>query len=247
MGGTALRVGALAQRTGLSVRTLHYYDEIGLLRPSEHSAAGYRLYTAGDVARLQQIKSLRQLGFTLTDIAQCLTQPAYTPRRVVQLHRARVGAQIMLLQQLEQRLDAIAHGLAAHTEVSVETFLQTIEVINMTETEFTPDQLAEIKARGEALGQDHVHAVEAEWPRLIAQVRDALDAGTDPADPAVQALAQRWSELVREFTGGNPEIARVLKNRYQQDPTVGRPDGDPRMLEYMAYLQKAGTAGLAAE
>ena len=60
-------------------------------------------------------------------------------------------------------------------------------------------------------------------------------------------MARRWGELVREFTGGNPEIERILKNRYEQDPTVGRPDGDPRMLEYMAYLQKARKAGQTAE
>lgn len=61
------------------------------------------------------------------------------------------------------------------------------------------------------------------------------------------AMARSGGELVREFTGGNPEIARVLQNRYQQDPTAGRPDGDPRMREYMAYLQKARTADQAAE
>ncbi len=247
MAETALRVGALAQRTGLSVRTLHYYDEIGLLTPAQRSAAGYRLYTPGDVARLQQIKSLRQLGFGLEAIQQCLTQPAYTPWRVVQLHIVQVQAKIMLLQQLEQRLNAIATHLATQTEVSVETFLQTIEVIQMSETEFTTEQMTEIQARGAALGTAHIQAVEAEWPRLITQVRAALDAGTDPADPAVRAMARRWGELVREFTGGNPEIERVLKNRYEQDPTVGRPDGDPRMLEYMAYLQKAREAVKAAE
>jgi DNA-binding transcriptional MerR regulator len=59
----ALKVGELARRTGLTVRTLHHYDEIGLLNPSLHTEAGYRLYTAGDVARLQQVLSLRQLGF----------------------------------------------------------------------------------------------------------------------------------------------------------------------------------------
>ena len=62
------RVGELAGQTGLTVRTLHYYDEIGLLSPSHRSDAGYRLYTAGDVVRLQQIRSLRHLGFALEEI-----------------------------------------------------------------------------------------------------------------------------------------------------------------------------------
>ena len=59
----ALKVGDLARRTGLTVRTLHHYDEIGLLKPSLHTESGHRLYTGRDVARLQQVLSLRQLGF----------------------------------------------------------------------------------------------------------------------------------------------------------------------------------------
>lgn len=59
------RVGELAKRTGVSVRTLHWYEEIGLLSPSQRSEAGHRLYAAEDLGRLQQIQSLRQLGFSL--------------------------------------------------------------------------------------------------------------------------------------------------------------------------------------
>jgi DNA-binding transcriptional MerR regulator len=80
----ALKVGELAKRTGLTVRTLHHYDEIGLLKPSLHTEAGYRLYTRGDVARLQQVLSLRQLGFALEEIRDCLdrtTSWARTQRR----------------------------------------------------------------------------------------------------------------------------------------------------------------------
>ena len=72
----ALKVGELARRTGLTVRTLHHYDAIGLLRPSLHTEAGYRLYTAGDIARLQQVISLRQLGFGWTRSGTAWTAPA---------------------------------------------------------------------------------------------------------------------------------------------------------------------------
>src|SRR3954464_5955502 len=68
----ALKVGELARRTGLTTRTLHHYDEIGLLKPSLHTEAGHRLYTADDVARLQQVLSLRQLGFALEEVRACL-------------------------------------------------------------------------------------------------------------------------------------------------------------------------------
>ena len=60
-----MKVGKLAKQTGVSIRTLHHYDEIGLLKPSHRTEAGHRLYTPGDIARLQQIKSLQHLGFSL--------------------------------------------------------------------------------------------------------------------------------------------------------------------------------------
>src|SRR6266540_3219671 len=68
MGKELWKVGDLARRTGLSIRTLHYYDEIGLLSPSHRTGSGHRLYDVDDVARLQRILSLRQLGFSLEEV-----------------------------------------------------------------------------------------------------------------------------------------------------------------------------------
>src|SRR5258708_33768537 len=91
---TPWKVGELARRTGLSVRTLHYYDEIGLLSPSARTASGHRLYTAGDVARLQQVRSLRQLGLSLGEIRDWLRHPGYSPRGVIRRHLERLREQI---------------------------------------------------------------------------------------------------------------------------------------------------------
>src|SRR5262245_32263321 len=104
----ALKVGELARRTGLTVRTLHHYDEIGLLKPSLHTQAGYRLYTAGDVARLQQVLSLRQLGFSLEEVRDCLDRPGFSPLEVIGLHLARLREQISMQQQLCERLETLA-------------------------------------------------------------------------------------------------------------------------------------------
>jgi DNA-binding transcriptional MerR regulator len=86
----ALKVGELARRTGLTIRTLHHYDEIGLLKPSLYSESGHRLYTARDVARLQQVLSLRQLGFALEQVRDCLDRPGFSPLEVIRLHVARL-------------------------------------------------------------------------------------------------------------------------------------------------------------
>src|SRR5579871_1605575 len=92
----ALKVGELARRTGLTVRTLHHYDAIGLLKPSLHTESGHRLYTAADVARLQQVLSLRQLGFSLEQARDCLDRPGFAPLEVIRLHVERLREQVRL-------------------------------------------------------------------------------------------------------------------------------------------------------
>lgn len=68
-----LKIGGLAKRAGLTVRTLHHYDAIGLLSPSDRSERGYRLYNRSDVARLHQIQAIKQLGFPLSDVREMLS------------------------------------------------------------------------------------------------------------------------------------------------------------------------------
>src|SRR5437870_4391373 len=118
----ALKVGELAKRTGLTVRTLHHYDAIGLLKPSLHTEAGHRLYAADDVARLQQVLSLRQLGFSLEEVRDCLNRPDFSPAMVIGLHLARLREQIALRQKLCERLEVIAALLGTAGEVSAEEF-----------------------------------------------------------------------------------------------------------------------------
>src|ERR1700760_1196472 len=108
MGFEALKVGELARRTGLTVRTLHHYDQIGLLRPSLHSDAGYRLYSPADVARLQRVLSLRQLGFSPEQVGDCLDQPGFSPLEVIGLHLAGLREQIKMQQKLCERLETLA-------------------------------------------------------------------------------------------------------------------------------------------
>lgn len=79
------KVGELAQDTGLTVRTLHHYDRIGLLSPSRRSPAGHRLYAGADIVRLQQIMSLKYLGFSLDEIGALIDNPDFNPIEVITL------------------------------------------------------------------------------------------------------------------------------------------------------------------
>lgn len=234
------KVGDLARRTGLSIRTLHWYDQLGLLRPSQRTASGHRLYGPADVQRLQQIRSLRHLGFTLEEILDCLRRGRFTPAKVLRLHLAELKEQIRRERHLAGRLERLADRLDAAGVVSVDELMTIIEEITMSEHNLTPEQLAEVQARGRMLGEAHIRAVEAEWPALIARVRAELDKGTPPSDPRVQEMAHRWRELAHEFTGGNPGIEQAVAQRYRQNPELRQRTGlDGRIF---AYVQQAWTA-----
>src|SRR5215216_4285256 len=130
------KIGELARRTGLTVRTLHHYDAIGLLSPAERSEGGHRVYGEDDVRRLYRIVSLRSLGFPLEAIAAALDEDSFDPRTAVEDHL--------------ERLDT-------------DDFLTTIEELTMRQRYYTPEQLDQLEQRRQAIGEDKIRGVEREW------------------------------------------------------------------------------------
>jgi len=236
------KVGELARRTGLSVRTLHYYEEIGLLSPSRRTDGGHRLYAAGDVVRLQQIKSLRQLGFSLREVKEYLDRPDFPLRRVISLHLSRLQERIELERRLCDRLEEITARLGSGEEVSSGEFIETVmEVIGMSEMlekYYSPEQLEYLEQRRREVGEERIRQAEAEWAEFIEQVRAEMEAGTDPSNEQVQVLARRWMELVNEFTGGDPGISRSVGNMWRQEENIHGIDTG-QMREMMAYISAA--------
>lgn len=235
------KVGKLAQQTGVSVRTLHHYDAIGLLVPANHTESGYRLYGEQDVIRLQQIKSLRLLGFSLAEIQTALDSAEFTPKRVIQLHLDRLNEQITAQQRLRDRLEKMAAHLATTENIAIDQFIQTIEAITIFEKYYTPEQLNELNQRQQQLGEEGMNQVQQEWSDLIAQVQSQMAKGSDPASEPMQRLAKQWKSLVNEFTGGNPEMAKSLNKMYQEEAVEVASRGaiDTQMSEYIGQAMAA--------
>ena len=247
-GRSVWKVGELAGRTGLSVRALHHYEEIGLLVPSGRTEAGHRLYEDGDVMRLQQIASLRSLGFSLAEIREFLDAPSFSPGRVIELHIARIRERIELERRLCDRLEAVAELLATAEDPAgdpagkfVETVMEVTKMSERIEKYYTPEQLEQLERRRQELGDERIRAAQEEWPVLMEQVRAEMEAGTDPADERVQRLARRWMELVEEFTGGDAGIRRSVTNMWQQEKELMDIE-TARMREMMDYISRANAA-----
>jgi DNA-binding transcriptional MerR regulator len=242
------KVGELAARTGLTVRTLHHYDAIGLLCPSgrteSNHGSGHRLYTAADVTKLHQILCLKQLGFGLEQIREYMTRADYDPRQVIRLHLEDVRRRAAELAELGDRLQGLAETLDRADAVSPETFLETIEVMTMIEKYYTPEQLEYLEKRRQEGGPAMEEAIQKApqmWADLHNDVKAAMDAGVPPTDPKAQALAKRWFDLVSAFTGGDPGIFNSLRNMYQSEDNVAGMDVKA-MNPGMDWIQKAAAA-----
>jgi DNA-binding transcriptional MerR regulator len=235
-----LKVGALATRTGMSVRTLHHYDEIGLLSPSMRTPSGHRLYDVSDIARLQQVQALRIMGLSLDEIRSLLDGPGFAPHRVIQLQLERLEQQITLQQRLAGRLKLLAHHLDTASQISVDELCRIIEATTMMDKYFTPEQLIAMHARGEALGAHTLREVEQSWAAVIPAVRAHMANNTSPTDPDLQALARRWTELVNMFTGGDRDVAKSVRTMYDQEHaqiSAQNPDApDPAMFAYLGTV-----------
>ena len=125
--GRTWKVGALAQATGLTVRTLHYYDQIGLLQPSARLAGGHRLYDAADAARLYRIIRLRQIGFPLSQVAEVLAEPEWQLAPAIERHLAEARHRAAMAARLCTKLAAMAAGLTQHDDPSPEELFATVE------------------------------------------------------------------------------------------------------------------------
>lgn len=237
---TPLRVGEVAKRTSVSVRALHHYDEIGLLTPSRRSDSRYRLYDESDLLRLMQIKALRQLGFSLQEIRNLLTTSDHPPLRTIEERIAAIDRQIESQRQIRVHLEQIAVALRGGRSPSAAELIEAIEAMTMFDKYFTEEQKKELQARRETVGEARIHEVENEWPKLIAEVRDAMAGGKAPDHPAVQKLATRWMALVQEFSGGNRGIEKSVAVMYQTEPGVQQRMGLDE--ETFDYIRKAMAA-----
>jgi DNA-binding transcriptional MerR regulator len=210
-------VGHLARATGLTVRTLHHWDEIGLLRPAGRSGAGHRHYSDDDVRRLYRIVALRRLGLSLEDVGAALAAEGDDLRAAVAAHLARVEEQLAAQHELRRRLVGILDAFDRVAGPSTDQIIDAIEVMTMSERYYTPEQREQLAERRERLGDARIRDYEQEWAELLAAMERERAAGTDPADPGVQALAERWRELIAAFTAGDAGIHDSLNRMYAEE------------------------------
>lgn len=205
-----LKVGELAAAAGLTVRTLHHYDSIGLLRPSARSDAGYRLYDRDDVARLHRIQALRAFGMSLADIGLYLDSPAGSPLAVVERQLAVLDHQIDEAARMRAQLQRLRGELADGIEPDLSTWLHSLEQMMVYEKYFSKDELAQ-------LPMYHDDGAKAHWKALVDEAAGLMRTAA-PDAPAAADLAQRWLQAFEDGTGGNRAFAARVNAMAAREP-----------------------------
>ncbi|GAA0614699.1 MerR family transcriptional regulator [Streptomyces crystallinus] len=224
---TTWKVGPLAEASGLTVRTLHHWDTIGLLSPSRRTAGGHREYTEDDIVRLYQVLALRGLGLGLESIALCLDS-GVDPVRVLRDHRASVEEALTALEALRQRLvhieDEVADGRAPTTEAVLAALRATGAAGPAAERalrqHLDDDRIRALGAHAAALGPAAHYLLEVEWPALYRRAEALRVSGTPPTTAAVRKLVARMDELSALFSGGDATISAGVRAAWRADPAA---------------------------
>jgi MerR family transcriptional regulator, thiopeptide resistance regulator len=237
------RAKEFATLTGVTVRALHHYDRLGLLRPKQRSRAGYRLYSMRDFTRLEQIVVLKFLSIPLKQIRQLLESEANLPETL----RRQQEVLTEKRRQLERAIRAISKARQAfqsRREPDWKLFqliVREIEMQNKVEWKgkyFSGEAKAKVTERQKLWSPELQQKATRDWSDLYADVEACL--GEDPAGPKAQALAQRWRKLLEQFTGGDPEIQKGL-NAMWADSANWPADAEARKFvkpEVHEYIMK---------
>ena len=229
------RVGEVATATGLTVRALHHYDEIGLVTPSVRTSGGHRLYTGPDLVKLYQVTAMRQLGLSLEQIGDLLAERVGV-REVIDEQLDQVDKQIRTAVRLRKQLVA-----AREATPDVSGFIEIIRLMQDMQGYLTQQQIEAMHRRMADLGVVAEHAIGVEMPRLYAEAQDEMRGGTPYSDPAIRRIVDRLDELSGMLRGGqNREVGHVVREMWlakgrQQPDAFDSAD----WADLVAYLDQA--------
>lgn len=237
-----------ARLAGVTVRTLHHYDRLGLLKPNGYTASGYRLYGEQAFARLQQIVTLKFIGLSLKQIKILLAQHELDLPATLRLQRKLIEQQRVHLDAVLAVIERAERISASGVELDWAAFNGINEVINMQEDmswtdEFYSDEArAALAEKRRTISPEEVTRVQREWAELLPEVEAAAKKGVDPTSEQAKQLAARWRTLVEAFTGGNKAIQEGLNRMHANKANF--PVSMPRPYSDAAadFIQRAMTA-----
>ena len=222
-------VGDLVRLTGVTVRALHHYDEIGLVVPSDRSAAGYRLYSDADVHRLQQVLLLRELGLPLEEIASAIDSSGTAPAEraaLLRKHRDALVAKRSRLDSMVAAVDAALVTLEKGTAMQPDDVKEMFDGFDHTQYEEeakqrwgNTDAYKESARRTKSYGKAEWQQIRDSWGAIYGALADLMRANTPVTDARVQELVEKHRvHIDRWFYPCSVEMHKMLGAGYVADP-----------------------------
>ena len=175
-----------AQLAGVTVRALHHYDRLHILKPARYTSAGYRLYSERDFARLEQIVALKFIGFSLEEIRKILNRDQVDLATTLRQQREAIEEKRRRLELAVQAIQRAEYVVATSRDPGWESFAKIIEVINMqsnmdwSQKYYSEDAQAEIEKRAATIPREAIEQAQRDWAALIGEVEAAAAAGEQP-------------------------------------------------------------------
>lgn len=242
-------VGEVARTAGVTVRTLHHYDDIGLLVPSGRSGAGYRLYGGADLERLHQILLLRELDVPLEAIRGILDDPAYDRRTALRAQRRlleeRLARTASKIRAVEAALDTLEGGREMRPEELFEGFDPALYENEVQERWGGSEAYAESVRRTRRYTDEDWRRMKAEGDELVGALAAHLAAGRSPDEEEVMAAAEAHRlHIDRWFYPCSREMHVALSRMYVDDPRFAATFEAQRegLTEYVAAAIRANAA-----
>jgi DNA-binding transcriptional MerR regulator len=207
-------IGDLARASGVTIRTLYHYDEIGLVSAGDRTASGHRRYTADDVRRLYRVRALTQLGLSLEDVARVLERGAEdltALRDLLHAQLADLDVRARQVNELSRRVQGLVEQLDGETMPEPARFLATLELTAQLYGGLSTEQRDALAERRAELGDDTVDAMRSEWLTIFKELKGHLAAGTPAGDPEVAELAARWQRVATSFRTGQAHIDQQVQ------------------------------------
>ncbi len=237
---TVKQIADLAQ---VSVRTLHYYDEIALLNPTQVGDNGYRYYDDDALLRLQQILFYREIGLELNQIKDVLDSPDFDVVAALRSHRTVLRGKIERLQRLiatvDETIDHLTGGTTMSKKRMFEAFSQEQEedYTRQARLEYGPDRVNESVQRWNSYSAAQKQAIMDEGNQIYAEIVDAIVAGLPAHHETVQALLVRWHNHIRHFYDPSLDLLRGLGDLYCDSPDF-REKFDAQHADLAEYMRE---------
>jgi MerR family transcriptional regulator, thiopeptide resistance regulator len=218
-------VSEVSTLAGVTVRTLHHYDEVGLVVPSGRTEAGYRLYAPGDLQRLQLVLFYRELGFSLAEIGRLLDHPDFDRGEALRTQRALLVAQT---QRLEHMITAVDQAIAAHEEGDEMTDETLFEVFGEQQRELQAeaeqrwgdtDAYRESRRRTRRYTRQDWEELKAESEAIMLRIAEVYRSGAAAnSEAAMDAVEVHRLQITERFYDCSHEMQMQLGEGYMQDP-----------------------------